>query len=74
MGAARHVYFLGFGYDRTNMQRLGIAELEERKCYGTGVNLTPTEVENIGVSIKRRIKIFAEFDCLGFVRNAVNWK
>jgi hypothetical protein len=70
---AKQVYFLGFGYDRTNMQRLGIAQLEERKCYGTGLGLTGRELTDIGASIKNRIGIGTGIDCLGFVRNEVNW-
>jgi hypothetical protein len=71
--SAKQVYFLGFGYDRTNMQRLDIANLEERKCYGTGLGLTPREVSDIGRLIGNRVTIDAGHNCLSFVRNEVNW-
>jgi len=43
---ARHIYFLGFGYNETNLKRLGgpeIFESSNAEILGTGVNLSRTQ-------------------------------
>ena len=70
---AKQIYFLGFGYDQINMQRLDIQKLEQGVCFGTGLGLTSSEVHDIEKAIDNRISIYPDHDCLGFLRNEVSW-
>jgi hypothetical protein len=69
---AEQVYVLGFGYDATNMLRLGFKGAAYPVAQGTGFGLTDHERGLIMRSIDHRIQI-GNFDCIGFLRNVVQW-
>ena len=68
---ARQVYFLGFGYGETNMKRLGLRQLD-KKASGTGSGLTDAEISYVRTLTDSKVNP-EHFDCIGFLRNRVNW-
>jgi hypothetical protein len=69
---AAQIYFLGFGYDPTNMTRLGVNSIRERIAAGTGWGLTPHERELKKAATGRKVEI-VDVDCIGLLRNVVVW-
>ena len=66
---AERVYFLGFGYDQTNMMRLGISDLDQGKASGTAMGLGDAEIHNVRSLCNNRILLpNATVDCSGFLR------
>ena len=48
MEKAQRIYFLGFGYDSTNLKRLGISKLLENKIkQGTSLNMGPVDIQQV---------------------------
>jgi len=70
---AEQVYFLGFGYDKTNMQRLNVRYLKPDVCHGTGFGLTTREIGDVESAIHRRIRIMQDYGCLKLLRSEVDW-
>ena len=74
---AEQIYFLGFGYALTNMQRLDIEHLgaSSRRIVGSGLGLTRREVAGIISAGKGAFSedIDTTQDCLGFLRSVVEW-
>jgi hypothetical protein len=70
---AKQIYFLGFGYAKTNMLRLDVPLLEKGVSLGTGLGLTAREAGDIETVINNRIRVLPQYDCLSFLRNEVNW-
>jgi hypothetical protein len=68
---ADQIYFLGFGYNSTNMARLRIAEIN-KPAQGTGFGLTELERGQIMAATGARISIIGH-DCIGLFRNMVRW-
>lgn len=69
---AEQIYFFGFGYNATNMARLGIAHMRDGIARGTGHGLTDHERSLISESIQRKIQILPH-DCIDLLRNVVMW-
>jgi hypothetical protein len=68
---AQQIYFLGFGYGATNMKRLGLRDLD-KVATGTGTGLTDSEIGRVRALTDSKVSP-ENFDCLGFLRNRVNW-
>jgi hypothetical protein len=66
------IYFLGFGYNSTNMARLGVNNIRDGIAFGTGYNLTEHERYLIMQSVERKIQILPR-DCIELLRNVVRW-
>jgi hypothetical protein len=73
LAQAEQIYFLGFGYDDENLNRLGFAVGEDKKknVKGTGRGLSNKECNDLG----RKYKIFPQegLGCLELLRNHVEW-
>jgi hypothetical protein len=70
---AERVYFLGFGYDHKNMERLDVLNwARERNVYGTAPSLTPHERDVIMRRIDGRIELTSH-NCFELLRNVVDW-
>jgi len=71
---AQRIYFIGFGYDPTNMHRLGIVDLEQNRAVGSAHGLVPREIDSIRRASNGRIAFDRHFnDCLEFLRYHVAW-
>jgi len=70
ISGAHRVCFLGFGYHRTNLERLGIpATCNNADLYGSAVAITPREADHISALFNNRLKPdWRFFDCLSFLR------
>jgi hypothetical protein len=69
---AEKIYFMGFGFNNINVDRLGIADLEPNKCIATTYGLTANEVGYIQKITDGKV-LFDGNDCIGFCRNRVSW-
>ncbi|THD42848.1 MAG: hypothetical protein E7774_14435 [Bradyrhizobium sp.] len=70
---AEQIYFMGFGFNRTNVERLDIANLEKRRpIYSTAYNLTDSEKSAI-LRLTENTVSFQAQDCIGMCREWVNW-
>jgi len=71
MSSARYIYFLGFGYNETNMKRLRIKDVkikDPHQIRGTAFNLGQSEI----AYIKGKLTIDladSSYDCLAFMKN-----
>ena len=73
LGAATHVLFLGFGYDRVNMERLNLTRFRQAQYWGTVYELTASEVNatvqpqfaTVGSQLQTTA---VDVDCLRFLR------
>jgi hypothetical protein len=71
--AATHVVFLGFGYDRVNMERLSLGRFQQAKYWGTAFGLTTSEVEaalqpQFAATGSQLHNTAFDVDCLRFLR------
>jgi hypothetical protein len=69
---AEKIYFIGFGFNKINVERLGIADLEPNKCIATTYGLTANEVGYIHKITDGKV-VFDGNDCMNFCRNRVSW-
>jgi hypothetical protein len=70
---AERIYFLGFGYDYKNMERLDIINWpRERRVYGTAPTLTQHERSEIAKRTAQRIEVTSH-NCIDLLRNVVDW-
>jgi len=78
MKEAERILFLGFGYNKTNMDRLGLRELLPRKSsgacqiYGTCVGMGEYEKNIARVASDEIIELLGG-DCLHFVKELLRW-
>ena len=72
LNLADQIYFLGFGYNQTNMERLGVDKIKGGVVYGTGYGLTDHERDATMDAVGRKITIVNQH-CLGLLRNVVRW-
>jgi hypothetical protein len=68
---ADQLFFLGFGYNATNLQRLDIANLKVT-AHGTAVGLSEREKARIDRACNGKVSLQAG-DCLHFMRELVDW-
>ena len=70
---SERIYFLGFGFDATNMKKLGIGNLDDAKqIYGTSFGLSQQEIREIHVRSNKRIisERMRNTDVLSFLRDS----
>ena len=67
---AERVLFMGFGYNGTNMERLGIAGIGANKAFGTCVGMG--NHEKSAARSGNRIDL-RDGNCLHFVRELIQW-
>jgi hypothetical protein len=70
---ADKVYCLGFGYGKTNLQRLKINVLKKR-VEGTGLGLTANERNSIRTGFGNLLIEKIGYDSLEFIREKINFK
>ncbi len=68
---AERIYFLSFGYNATNMSRLGVTAISTT-AQGTGLGLTDNERGQTMATVRGMISILP-FDCIGLLRHTVQW-
>lgn len=77
MNDAERIYFLGFGYDKTNMERLNVQHIpmgaHKKVIRGTAVQLTELERSTVSALSGGRIELTQCTDTLGFLRAQVVW-
>ncbi|MBI3703464.1 MAG: hypothetical protein HY244_06360 [Rhizobiales bacterium] len=74
IGEAERIYFLGFGYNEMNMQRLAIDSIPPGKAWGTAHGVIGTERARIAQTGGSKICLaHAHEDCFVFLRNYVSW-
>jgi hypothetical protein len=71
---AEQVYFLGFGFDSINVERLGIKSLDPGKALATAFELTTHEIGFLKEATNGKVSFYNNFDCIGLCRNVVNWR
>jgi hypothetical protein len=69
---AEQIYFMGFGFNRTNVERLDLVNLTSGKAMATSMGLTSQEVTAILQMTDSKIN-FQNVDCIGMCRNLINW-
>jgi hypothetical protein len=73
---AECIYYLGFGYAPTNLDRLKIRSLPGVQTAGTGMGLTANECLDIVWSVggdRSKINPQQGQDCIGLLRNYILW-
>ena len=68
------ICFLGFGYDKTNLERIGVSEIDfkTKKVYGTALGLEEREKRDITSMFKNQIRLgTSEENSLLFLRRTV---
>lgn len=70
---AEIIYFLGFGYNRTNMRRLGIsADKRQPTAEGTGLGLTPVEATAVFNQYRVAVRE-VNHDCTKMLRHTIEF-
>ena len=69
---AEKIYFMGFGFNKINVGRLGIADLQPNKCIATAFGLSNNEVGYIHKLTGGKV-VFDHNNCIGFCRERVSW-
>jgi hypothetical protein len=69
---AEKIYFMGFGFNKINVDRLGIADLQPNKCIATAFGLSANEVGYLHNVTDGKV-VFDHRDCIGFCRERVSW-
>jgi hypothetical protein len=67
LSQAEQIRFMGFGYNRINMERLGLANLPRGIAMGTTQGIGNSELRSIATAVDDRIHFFPA-DCLEMVR------
>jgi hypothetical protein len=73
LAEATSVLFMGFGYNKTNIDRLGIRDLDKGKAIGTCLKMSDREKHYVATVCNGRIGLRNE-DCLAFVRDLIAWE
>jgi hypothetical protein len=69
LGDAARVYLLGFGYGTTNVERLGLANIQPQTYEGTAFGLTDKETQVCSALLNRRVNLLNRLQALDFLRN-----
>lgn len=72
MQKAVRILFLGFGYNPTNIERLGIAALDAGKSFGMHMGLGNQDKAILGRLTNDRIRTY-DGDCTHFIREFIPW-
>jgi hypothetical protein len=70
---AEKMYYLGFGYGEVNVKRLDLASISQKETRGTGIGLTNSECQNIVKNSDQKLQPMKDHDCIGLLRNYVQW-
>jgi hypothetical protein len=71
---AERIYFLGFGFGQTNVQRLDLANLPTKKALiGSAFRWSETEMNNVRRLTAWKIQLISNDDCYRFVSGRVEW-
>jgi len=72
---AERIYFLGFGFDATNVKRLGLDKLRGNRIdvRATAYGFTTSEIQEIAQRIENRITLHQDVDCISLMRTNVQW-
>jgi len=73
MNAADKVYFLGFGFGQTNIDRLALIKLPQNKAMATGHGYKQHEVDSISRKINSNVSIYPELNIERIFRQNVQW-
>lgn len=68
LASADRVHFLGFGYDATNIERLGVLKLKPGTCHGTSYDFTSAEMSRLRLVTEGKIGL-TNTNCLDYLRN-----
>ena len=71
---AENIYFLGFGYNATNLRRLDITSYLDKTIKGTAVDIATSERNSIYKIIPHNKINLGGYDALNFLRNLVNFE
>jgi hypothetical protein len=71
ISGAQTILFMGFGYNKMNVERLGIRDLG-KKALGTCIGMSNREKDYV-VGISNNSIGLRDGDCLEFVRNHIAW-
>lgn len=69
---AKHIYFLGFGWAPSNVERLNYGEMKPHIAEGTALGLTQREQDAIKDHLKGKMTLY-DMDCLTFLRERGVW-
>jgi hypothetical protein len=69
---SEQVFFMGFGYNQKNMERLDVASLPPGIAKGTALGMTAHEWAAVSELAKGRIEA-VEGDCMTCLRDHVQW-
>jgi hypothetical protein len=69
---AYRVYFLGFGFNKLNVDRLDIRGLQPEKCHTTAIGLSSHEMKQVSQNCDGRMHFHGQ-DCITFCRETVEW-
>ena len=71
---ADRVLFMGFGYDKTNLERLDLStNLGPKVAFGTCIGLSNAEKERANGNAGGKLKLVAG-NCLDFVKDRIPWR
>ena len=74
LDAADQIIFMGFGYNKTNLDRLEISKLSaEKVIWGTNIGLANRELATISHHCSGKIQ-FSPGDCLEILRERIVWE
>jgi len=74
LSKADRILFMGFGYNKTNLDRLGVGGLDTNKAFGTSVGIGNRERQLIRNASNDRISLLAsDKDCLYAIQECIDW-
>jgi hypothetical protein len=73
LAEAERIYFMGFGFNRTNVERLDLANLPPGKTiYSTSIGFTPPEIAVVARLTNSKVS-FQVPDCISMCRERIDW-
>jgi hypothetical protein len=72
---AEQIFFLGFGFDATNTNRLGLKKFSQpnQRILGTALGFFNSELMTIRTRLDERVDLRSNLDCIGLMREYVDW-
>jgi len=73
---AQQIFFLGFGYNRINLERLGVGNLDKtvQTILGTCVGLGGADRAQVFKDSLSRIDLITDVDCYGMISERLQWQ
>ena len=69
---AEQIRFMGFGFGKTNIERLGLRTMEPRRAKATCIGMTNRERAENQNYLNQRVD-FVGGDCLDMLREDIDW-